>query len=115
MELFIKKNAKIKNRIIILSTLITSLILFTYLINNILSIGFGNWKNIEILYINKENENIKIIKQQYDGGALGYGNYRIAKINNIGIIFNKIEIIDTLKLNKIQWQKVNLNIDERKY
>ena len=109
-----KKNSKIKNGIIIFLTAILSLIVFSYLLQNMFSIGFGNWENMEILYTNKKDKSKKIIKQQYDAGALGYGNYRIVEITNFTKYFNKIDNIDTMKVNKTEWKKVNINIDKRK-
>lgn len=112
----IKKKHTLKRKIS--TILITSLLVLTtyiYLFQNMFSIGFGAWKNIEILYRNKNNKSEEIILQQYDAGALGYGSNRIVEINDFMFFFKKINDIDTLKVDKNNWQRINIKVDEQKF
>jgi hypothetical protein len=73
-----------------------------FLIKNLFKFGFGNWVTYSILYQHK-NDNRQILEQIYDIGALGYGEKRIVEIKPILNIWNKIELVDTNKIEKSEW------------
>lgn len=90
-----------KTIVVIATTLLSGLISY-YLINNLFKFGFGNWVTYSILYQHKK-DNRQIIEQVYDIGAIGYGEKRIVEIKPILNIWNKIELVDTNKIEKSEW------------
>lgn len=90
---------------------ILGILLFS-IINNFISISnyLSKWKTQEILYINKNDKNEKIIFQMKDIGALGYKK-RIVKQTKI-FFYNKNTLIDTLEIDKRKWTKTNKFVNE---
>ncbi len=90
-----------KTLVVIATTIFVGVISF-YLIKNLFKFGFGNWVTYSILYQHKK-DNRQILEQIYDIGALGYGEKRIVEIKPILNIWNKIELVDTSKIEKSEW------------
>jgi hypothetical protein len=101
------QNNKLKNLLIGFSTIVLSVICFFVLVTSMFSIGFGAWTNETILYRNKSNEELTINQQIYDLGAFGYGKRRTAELKPFFKYFEIVKIIDTSKIDKTKWLKVN--------
>ena len=102
----IKSNRK-KINTIATTSIIVSLIYIPIVSFIIIFVGFGEWKNENILYRNKENKNVTINNQIYDVGTFGYGERRIAEIRPL---FFNIQIaikIDISKIDKAKWIYTN--------
>lgn len=80
-----------------------------FLIMEILLLG-SPYKTQTILYQNKKDKNIIIEFQMQDIGALGY-NRRVVKVEK-GMFFNSAETIDTTKVDKSDWEKVDIDVNE---
>ena len=101
------QNNKLINLLIGFSTIVLSVICFFVLVTSMFSIGFGAWTNETILYRNNSNKEITINLQIYDLGAFGYGKRRTAEIKPFFKYFENVKIIDTTKIDKTKWLKVN--------
>ncbi len=101
------QNSNLKNLLIVTSTIVLSVICFFVLVTSMFSIGFGAWTNEAILYRNKNNKELTINQQIYDLGAFGYGKRRMAEIKPFFNYFEIVKIIDTTKIDKSKWLKVN--------
>jgi len=67
------------------------------------------WTDYTIIYENIKNPEIKIKDQIFDEGALGYGSHRIVEINPILSDLISVKTIDTNKINKSEWKRINLD------
>ncbi len=65
--------------------------------------GFGAWINEEMMYENKDNPGVKINRQLWDNGALGYGRKRTVKLTPFFIFWNLVEQVDTEDIDKENW------------
>jgi hypothetical protein len=101
------QNKKFKNLLIGFSTIVLSIICFFVLVTSMFRIGFGAWTNETILYRNINNKELTINQQIYDLGAFGYGKRRTAEIIPFLKYFELVKIIDTTKIDKTKWLKVN--------
>jgi hypothetical protein len=101
------RNNKLKNLLIGFSTIVLSVICFFVLVTSMFSIGFCAWTNETILYRNMNNKELTINQQIYDLGAFGYGKRRIAEIKPFLKYFEIVKIIDTTKIDKTKWLKIN--------
>lgn len=101
------KNNKSKNLLIGFLTIVLSIMCFLVLVTSIFSIGFGAWTNETILYRNKYNKELTIKQQIYDLGAFGYGKRRTAELKPFLNYFEIVKIVDTTKIDKTKWLKVN--------
>ena len=72
----------------------------------IFSFGFGAWTTVTTLYKHK-TENREIKEQLYDIGAFGYGGQRIVEIKPFLYFWVTPTPIDTLTINKTEWDYVN--------
>ncbi len=70
----------------------------------------SGWKTQNILFRNKENSKIRIEFQMEDVGAFGYQR-RIVKVEP-GLLFDSIDRIDTISLNKADWKQVDELVNE---
>jgi hypothetical protein len=102
-----KRHEVIRKILTVITTAGVTLFTFLFLIGNMFTIGFGLWATTNIAYENKENVQRQIREQQYDAGALGYGNRRIVEVEPFACLFYKVTAIDTAKIDKTQWRLVN--------
>ena len=102
-----RDNALIKNISIIALTIVVAIYSVIYQLWNLFTIGFGDWSDMLTIYESKDNSKIRIVKQEYDVGALGYGGERIVKLTPYLGLFSKVEIIDTSQIDKSKWILVN--------
>ncbi len=102
-----RQNDKLRNLLIGFLSIVLSFICFFVLVNSMFSIGFGAWTNETILYRNIQNKKLTINQQIYDLGAFGYGKRRIAEINPFLKYFEIVKLIDTTKIDKTKWVKIN--------
>ena len=101
-----RKNSKSRNWTYVGITICTSLLSFVIMINLILTVGFGNWITYATIYRHK-TEN-KVIKDQlYDLGALGYGRDRIVELKPVFKYWVLPTEVDTTKIDKNKWKRVN--------
>ncbi len=70
----------------------------------------SSYKTQGIIFRNKADKNITIEYQMQDSGAFGY-NRRIVKVSN-GLLFDSTEAIDTSKIDKSRWDKVDEYVNE---
>lgn len=105
-----RKNAKKKNWIFLGLTVLTSFICFIGQLFLIFTFGFGVWTTETTLYRHK-TEN-KVIKEQlFDIGALGYGGRRIVEIKPFFRYWILPTPVDTVTINKNEWELINLKGD----
>ncbi len=78
-----------------------------YLLNNIFSIGFGAWTTFNIAYESRHNSEQQIREQRYDAGALGYGSNRVVEVEPFAGLFWKVTPVDTTKMDKSVWLRVD--------
>ncbi len=70
----------------------------------------SSWKTQEVLYRSRSNKNRRIEFQMRDLGALGYRR-RIVEVKTF-FFFNLPSEIDTARINKKDWYRVNEYVDE---
>ena len=56
---------------------------------------------------NKHNPEQQIREQRYDVGALGYGGNRVVEVKPFTRLFWKVTPVDTTKINKADWIRVD--------
>lgn len=88
-------------------TVISSVIFGIIVFGLALKIGWGSWVNETILYRNKQDLSTKIAYQIWDAGALGYGRHRTVKLTPVFKFWNKVNEIDSVKIDKNEWKFVN--------
>ena len=104
----IKKRHDIIRKIMtIILTAGLALLCFFFLLNNMFSIGFGAWTTFNISYENKYNPDQQIREQRYDAGALGYGSSRVVTVKPFAGLFWKVTPVDTNKIDKVEWIRVD--------
>ena len=108
-----RKNSKLKNIVIAITTITVSLFSFFIIVGTLFAIALGAWIDTATLYENRKNHHITIKEQRFDKGALGYGGIRIVKLKPFMKHWNIITEIDTATLNKSKW--ILLNKDEEQY
>ena len=99
-------NTKVKNGTFIGLTVLTSIISIVIMVSLIFKIGFGAWTTVTTIYRHK-TENKEIKEQWFDVGALGFGGQRIVEIKPVLKYWILPTEIDTLKINKNEWEFVN--------
>jgi len=100
------ENSKAKNWTFLGVTVLTSIISFVLMVSLIFKIGFGAWTTVTTIYRHKTED--KVIKEQlFDVGALGYGGQRIVEIKPFLKFWISPTPIDTLTINKNEWEYVN--------
>ena len=100
------QNTKVKNWTFLGLTVLTSLFSFYIMVSLIFKIGFGTWTTVTTIYRHKTED--RVIKDQlFDVGALGYGGQRIVEIKPFLKYWILLTTIDTLTINKDEWQFVN--------
>lgn len=103
---FKRKKTKAQNLTFLALTVLSSIISFFIVVSLMFKIGFGAWTTVSTIYRHK-TEN-KVIKEQlYDVGALGYGGQRIVEIKPVLKYWILPTKIDTMKINKNEWEFVN--------
>jgi hypothetical protein len=95
----------------IFTTIGLTVVAFMFLLNNLFTIGFGAWTTFNIAYEHKTNPERQIREQRYDVGALGYGGNRVVEVKPFAKIFWKVSPIDTAKINKTEWTRVDKEAD----
>ena len=101
-----KSNSRKRNIITGILTVITAVIVLFLSIFLIFSYGFGAWINYEIVYEHKENSERTINEQIYDIGAFGYGGKRIVELKPFFNYWQKVQPIDTTKIETKNWIRV---------
>ena len=101
-----KENSRTKNWTYIGLTVLTSIICLVAQLFLVFSFGFGVWTTITTTYRHK-SENKEIKEQLYDIGAFGYGGQRTVKIEPFLNYWILPTPIDTLTINKNEWDFVN--------
>ena len=66
--------------------------------------GFSSFTDVEVLYVKRDNPDIRIIRQYVDSGALGDG-YTVVIRTNITSFLKYEEFIDTNTIDKKEWTK----------
>lgn len=102
-----RKHSVIRKTTTIILTAAFASFCFLFLLNNIFTIGFGAWKTFNIAYENKHAPEHQIIEQRYDIGALGYGDSRVVEVKPVAGIFWKVIKVDTNKIDKTNWMRVD--------
>jgi hypothetical protein len=103
----IKRNkTKTQNFILFGLTVLTSILSFFIIISLIFRIGFGAWITVTTIYRHKTKK-IEIKEQWFDVGALGYGGQRIVEIKPFLYFWISPTPIDTLTIDKNEWEHVN--------
>lgn len=102
-----KRHGVFRKVLIIILTVSIAAFCFFYLLSNMLRIGFGAWTTFNIAYENKNNSEPQIREQRYDAGALGYGGYRVVEVKPFAILFWKVTPVDTTKIDKSDWKRVD--------
>ena len=105
-----RENTKRKNWIFLGLTVLTSVVCFVAEFFLIFSFGFGVWTTELTIYRHKR-ENREIKEQLYDIGAFGYGGRRIVEIKPFLKYWILPTPIDTLTINKNDWELINLQGD----
>ncbi len=108
-----KRHDIIRKIMTIILTAGVALLCFFYLLNNIFTIGFGAWTTFNIAYENKHHPEQQIREQRYDAGALGYGGNRVVEIKPFASLFWKVTHVDTTKIDKANWIRVDKEGDVR--
>jgi hypothetical protein len=101
-----RENTKNRNWTFLVFTVLASIVSFGIMISLIFKIGFGAWTTVTIIYRHKTEDKV-VIEQLFDLGALGYGGKRIVEIKPILKYWILPTTIDTLTINKNEWQFVN--------
>jgi uncharacterized membrane protein len=101
-----KSNSKKRNIITGILTFITAIIVCFSSIFLVFSYGFGAWINYEIVYEHKEYPEQTINEQIYDIGAFGYGGKRIVELKPFLKYWQKVQPIDTTKIETKNWIRV---------
>lgn len=101
-----RENRKAKNWTFFGLTVLTSIISFVLMASLIFQLGFGAWTTVTTIYKHK-TKNIEIKEQWFDVGALGYGGKRIVEIKPFLYFWISPTPIDTLTINKTEWDYVN--------
>ncbi|MBW8323927.1 MAG: hypothetical protein K0M50_04100 [Prolixibacteraceae bacterium] len=105
-----RENTKGKNWIFLGFTVLISGLCFVGELFLIFSFGFGFWTTETTLYRHK-TENKVIKEQRYDIGAFGYGGRRIVEIKPVLKFWILPTPIDTVTINKNEWELTNLQGD----
>jgi hypothetical protein len=113
---FQKKKIAIKIRTFLLATLAYGSITYISIVSNY---ELCSYENEEILFTNRHDSSIKIVKRAFACGAVDSEEPQI-KIHQIvenAYFFAKATVIDTAKIEKKDWIKVRIEkvIDEKKY
>ena len=67
------------------------------------SYGFGAWIDEEVIYEYKSNPEITVNKQIWDIGTFGYGGQRTVKLTPFLGLWNLIEEVDTVEIERNNW------------
>ena len=108
----LKRNHNTRRKILTIITTLGGVVFsFMFLLYNFFTIGFGVWTTFNIAYEHKSNPERKIREQRYDVGALGYGATRVVEVNSFTSLFWKVTLVDTTKLSKVDWTRVDKDGD----
>ena len=102
-----KKGTVIK---LIISFLIAILIPILIISISPFSFWGGQWKTQDILFVNKNKQNVQIEFQMQDIGAFGY-NKRIVKVKK-GFLWDSQSSFDTVNIDTTEWKFVNNFVNE---
>ena len=105
-----KYDSLIKAIIKIVAGIVLSIGTFQLLMNFVFILGFGAWKDYNILYVKKADAEVKVAEQIFDKGALGYGSRRIVKVKPILFIFKTVTPVDTTTLDKNKWKRIDEHV-----
>ena len=85
--------------------LITAFAFFIMMI--LIFTGMCNWSNSEVLYTNKDNKEVKIIRRDYGCGATDSGApiVKICIVKEFTKYFNSISEIDIEEIDQTKWIK----------
>ncbi|GAA5021953.1 hypothetical protein GCM10011506_01890 [Marivirga lumbricoides] len=67
------------------------------------SFSYGAWVNKAIIYRNKKNPEVTVNQQSWDIGVFGYAGERTVKITPFLELWNRVEDIDTTKIDRSEW------------
>jgi len=101
-----KDNSKTKNWTWGTLTVLISILCFVAQLFMIFLFDFGVWRTITTIYKHK-TENREIKEQLYDIGAFGYGGQRVVEIKPFLGFWISQTPVDTLIINKAEWEIVN--------
>jgi hypothetical protein len=102
---------KARKLLTIFATIGLTVLTFMFLLNNLFTIGFGTWTTFNIAYQDKTNPERQIREQRYDVGALGYGSERIVEVKPFAGLFWQVSTVDTNKIDKTKWVRVDKEAD----
>jgi cytochrome c biogenesis factor len=109
----IKKHKSLKQNLATIGITIIGLIIGFFICTVIsFSVGFISIANNNILFKNIKTPCITIVKQSIGQGAFGEDGHRIVKLEPFLKYWNKVELIDTSKINKTEWIFVNKKIED---
>jgi hypothetical protein len=108
-----KWHDKTRKIVTIFTTIGLTILTFMFLLNNLFTIGFGAWTTFNIAYEHKTNPERQIREQRYDVGALGYGSDRVVEVKPFAELFWQVSRVDTTKIDKSKWVRVDKKADIR--
>ena len=106
-----KRHDIVRKLLTIFATIGLTVLTFMFLLNNLFTIGFGAWTTFNIAYENKANPERQIREQRYDASAFGYGGDRIVEVKPLARLFWQVSLVDTTKIDKTQWIRVDREAD----
>jgi len=110
---FKKRHSATTKLLSILVTVGAAALTFMFLVSNLFTLGFGTWTTFNIAYEHERNPERQVREQRYDAGALGYGGNRIVEVRPFAGFFWKILPVDTTKLDKTEWRRIDQESDIR--
>jgi len=84
-----------------------------FLLNHLFTIGFGAWTTFNIAYETKTNPEQQSREQRYDLGAFGYGSNRVVEVKPFAGLIWQVSPVDTAKIDKTIWIRVDKEADEK--
>ena len=106
-----KHHGKTRRILTIFATVGLTALTFMFLLNNLFTIGFGVWTTFNIAYEHKADFERQIREQRYDVGAFGYGGDRVVEVKPFAKLFWKVTPVDTTKIDKTKWKRVDKEAD----
>jgi hypothetical protein len=102
-----KQHSRLRTRITIFGTLCAFVFTSVFLLSQMFTLGFGSWTTTELLYRHASDSNKRVLRQQYDAGALGYGSERTVVVQPRLFFFNRVTTWDSIQQEHGKWQPVN--------
>lgn len=101
-----KKHSRFRNRLTLLGTFCAFVFVVVFLLSQMFTLGFGSWTTTELLYRHASDSNKRVLRQQYDAGALGYGRERTVVVQPRLFLFHQVTRWDSIQVEHDRWQPV---------